>query len=50
VEIDATDISDGDQVVALAKRHRDIDILINNAGAILGGHLLDIDEATWRKS
>ena len=50
VEIDATDISDGDQVVALAQRHRDIDILINNAGAIPGGHLLDIDEATWRKS
>jgi short-subunit dehydrogenase len=50
VEIDATDISDGDQVVALAQRHRDIDILINNAGAIPGGHLLDIDEATWRKN
>jgi 3-oxoacyl-[acyl-carrier protein] reductase len=50
VEIDATDISDGDQVVALAQRHCDIDILINNAGAIPGGHLPDIDEATWRKS
>ena len=36
--------------VALAQGQRDIDILINNAGAIPGGHLLDIDEATWRKS
>lgn len=30
VEIDATDTSDGDQVVALAQRHRDIDILVTS--------------------
>jgi NAD(P)-dependent dehydrogenase (short-subunit alcohol dehydrogenase family) len=49
VEIEVVDISDGDQVIALAQRHSDVDILINNAGALPGGHVLDIDEATWRK-
>jgi 3-oxoacyl-[acyl-carrier protein] reductase len=48
VEVEAVDLSDGDQVIALA--HGDVDILINNAGALPGGHVLDIDEATWRKA
>ena len=48
VEVEAVDISDGDQVIALAQRHDDVDILINNAGALPGGHVLDIDETTWR--
>jgi 3-oxoacyl-[acyl-carrier protein] reductase len=43
VEVEAVDHSDGDQVIALAQRHGDIDILINNAGALPGGHVLDID-------
>ena len=50
VEIEAVDLSDGDQVIELARRHGDVDILINNAGALPGGHVLDIDEATWRKA
>jgi 3-oxoacyl-[acyl-carrier protein] reductase len=48
IEIEAADISDGSQVIELARRHGDIEILINNAGALPGGHVLDIDEATWR--
>lgn len=27
-----------------------LDILVNNAGDTLGGSLLDIDEATWRRA
>jgi NAD(P)-dependent dehydrogenase (short-subunit alcohol dehydrogenase family) len=50
VEVEAVDISDGDQVIALAQRHPDVDILINNAGALPGGHVLDIDETTWRQA
>jgi NAD(P)-dependent dehydrogenase (short-subunit alcohol dehydrogenase family) len=50
VEVEAVDISDGDQVIALAQRHDDVDILINNAGALPGGHVLDIDETTWRQA
>jgi short-subunit dehydrogenase len=50
VEVEAVDLSDGDQVIALAQRHGDVDILINNAGALPGGHVLDIDESTWRKA
>jgi hypothetical protein len=34
----------------IAQHHGDVDILINNAGALPGGHVLDIDEATWRKA
>jgi short-subunit dehydrogenase len=35
VEVEAIDVSDGDQVIALAQGHGDVDILINNAGALL---------------
>ena len=40
------DISDSDQVIDLAQRRGNVEILINNAGALPGGHVLDIDEAT----
>jgi 3-oxoacyl-[acyl-carrier protein] reductase len=50
VVAEAIDLSQGAQVIALAKRHGDIDILINNAGALPGGHVLDVDEATWREA
>jgi NAD(P)-dependent dehydrogenase (short-subunit alcohol dehydrogenase family) len=50
VEVDAVDLSDDDRVIALAQGHGDVDILINNAGALPGGHVLDIGEATWRKA
>ena len=50
VEVEVVDLSEGDQVIALAQHHGDVDILINNAGALPGGHVLDIDKATWRKA
>jgi len=34
----------------LAQRCGDVDILINNAGSVPSGHLLEIDEARWRQS
>ncbi len=42
------DLSDGDAVRGLFESNLDIDILINNAGAIPGGDIGQIDEATWR--
>jgi NAD(P)-dependent dehydrogenase (short-subunit alcohol dehydrogenase family) len=42
------DLSDSRNVDRLAAECRDIDILINNAGAIPGGNLDAIDEARWR--
>ena len=47
VAIEAVDLSIGANVVALAQRHADVDILVNSAGALPGGHLLDIDAQTW---
>lgn len=49
VVTEAVDLSDGANVVALARRHRDVDILVNNAGALPGGHVLEVDEQTWRQ-
>ena len=44
----AADLSDSATVSRLAKDFPAIDILINNAGAIPGGQLAEIDEARWR--
>src|SRR4029079_15840928 len=44
----AADLSDSATVNRLAKDFPAIDILINNAGAIPGGQLAEIDEARWR--
>lgn len=46
----AVDLSESASVKELAKRAGDIDILVNSAGAIPRGGLLDIDEERWRKS
>jgi NAD(P)-dependent dehydrogenase (short-subunit alcohol dehydrogenase family) len=43
--LDMTDAAARDKLVAACP---DIDILINNAGAIPGGTLEEIDDATWR--
>lgn len=43
----AADLSIGDERVRLAAAHADADILINNAGAIPGGGLLDLSMDTW---
>ncbi len=46
----ALDLSDSRNVDRLAAECLDIDILINNAGAIPGGNIADIDEARWRQA
>ena len=46
----ALDLSKSANVAALAQSCRDVDILINNAGAIPGGTLFEIDEARWREA
>jgi NAD(P)-dependent dehydrogenase (short-subunit alcohol dehydrogenase family) len=48
VTIHSVDLSNGDNVRALAAACGDIDILVNNAGAIPAGDLQAIDEARWR--
>ncbi len=50
VTIHATDLSKGDNIRALAEKVADVDILINNAGAIPRGNLLQVDESTWRNA
>ncbi len=48
VRTHAVDLSRGDTIRALAEEVADVDILINNAGAIPRGDLFQVDEATWR--
>lgn len=44
------DLANGDTVKGLLQDHNDIDILINNAGAIPVGFIQDIDEEAWREA
>ena len=46
----ALDLGISAHINNLAERCGDVDILINNAGGIPSGYLLDIDEARWRAS
>jgi NAD(P)-dependent dehydrogenase (short-subunit alcohol dehydrogenase family) len=46
----AADLSDGNTCRQLAASAGDLDILMNNAGAIPGGDILAIDEARWREA
>jgi 3-oxoacyl-[acyl-carrier protein] reductase len=48
VMISALDVSDSKNVQKLAQDHSTANIIVNNAGAIPGGNLLEIDEARWR--
>ena len=48
VETMAGDLSDAAIRAAVAERFPDVDILINNAGAVPSGPLDQVDEATWR--
>ena len=48
VRTDACDLADSANVMRLAERFPDVGILVNNAGAIPGGTLSDVDEARWR--
>lgn len=48
VTVEAMDIADSGNVDALARRHGAAHILVNNAGAIPGGTLDEIEEERWR--
>jgi NAD(P)-dependent dehydrogenase (short-subunit alcohol dehydrogenase family) len=48
IDLHACDLSIGERVVELAARFREVDVLVNNAGAVPGGGLLDVSEAAWR--
>jgi len=50
VQVFPCDLAIGDQARDLMAKNLDIDILINNAGAIPNGFLEDIDESTWRNA
>jgi 3-oxoacyl-[acyl-carrier protein] reductase len=44
----AADLSDAGARASVAKTFADVDILINNAGAIPGGSIAEVDEPAWR--
>ena len=44
------DLAQSENVAHVAGLSSDVDILINNAGAIPAGALSDVDEATWRSA
>src|SRR5437899_183236 len=46
----AVDLSDSKNVDRLAADCADTDLLVNNAGAIPGGNIAQIDEARWREA
>jgi 3-oxoacyl-[acyl-carrier protein] reductase len=46
----ALDLSDSRNVDKLAAECADTDLLVNNAGAIPGGNIAEIDEARWRQA
>src|ERR1044071_6832731 len=50
VDTVAADLSDSKNVDRLAQDYPDIDVLVNNAGAIPGGSLLNVDQVTWRRA
>ena len=48
VALHPADLRDGQAVRRVAAAAGAVDVLVNNAGDIPGGSLLDIDEASWR--
>lgn len=50
VRVFALDLSDSRNVDKLAAECPDIEILVNNAGAIPGGNIDTVDEARWREA
>lgn len=50
VAIHATDLSVSENAVGLGRACADVDVLVNNAGAIPQGSLLKVDEERWRKA
>ena len=49
-DIHPVDLSDGDAARALVETCRDIDLLVNNAGAIPSGDLQTVGEEVWREA
>ena len=49
-EAKAADLSQRGSAEALAEWAGELDVLVNNAGAIPGGDLLKVDEDTWRRA
>ena len=50
VETLATDLSQDAEVLRLAAHAGEVDVLVNNAGAIPPGTLLSVDTETWRRA
>ena len=50
VHCHALDLAEGEAVAQLAAACAEVDVLVNNAGAIPGGGLRDVDEARWRQA
>jgi len=48
IDVAICDVSSSADIDALVERHPDIDVLVNNAGAVPGGDLFTVDEARWR--
>jgi NAD(P)-dependent dehydrogenase (short-subunit alcohol dehydrogenase family) len=48
VQVIAADLSRQDEIERLAAEAGDVDVLVNNAGAIPGGDLLSLDDAVFR--
>ncbi|MDR5878685.1 SDR family oxidoreductase [Caballeronia sp. LZ032] len=49
VEVLALDMTQSGAIAELAAFAGDVDVLVNNAGAIPGGTLWDVDEDAWRR-
>src|SRR5215468_4636362 len=50
IEIHAADLAQAEARQAVVEQAGTIDILINNAGAIPKGDLLELDDARWREA
>jgi hypothetical protein len=48
--VHAADLSDSANVKAVAAASGEVDILVNSAGAVPRGTVLEVDEARWRKA
>lgn len=49
IDLHSVDLADGDAARGLAAACGDVDVLVNNAGAIPRGDVESIDEAKWRE-
>jgi NAD(P)-dependent dehydrogenase (short-subunit alcohol dehydrogenase family) len=50
VTVHATDLSRAENALQLAETCADVDVLVNNAGAIPGGGIEEIDDRRWREA